>query len=709
MSGGPFADTALKYHAAGYSPIPIVPGTKRPPMHAWTKYCDAPAEPAQIVEWIKQYKNHNIGIALGTKTNSGNNRNTTRQIIAIDIDDEELVGPTLEAMGRSGPTKKGKKGLTIFALAPVEITNRKFKRSKALKPSIELLAYGSQTVVPPSIHPEGMRYEWWQHSLLDTNIETWPLVTDSVLDEIAAICHGTGEHFNALNTMVWLGVDGGGNTHDICVSATASLVGRGWADSDILDRIQRAKQASVERSGNTYDWPNADETIREWIESARRKGIGEVRVVREKKAPPERLMAEWGLASLGGPEAVRTVSGLLRRYHDGHWPMVDVPALHRAMYAFDPFLKKRDAESAVAILATLTEARDFGRTEGLEPRDDPKRQRICLTNGTLNLRTGQVEPWSSDHEILHQIDVEWDDFAECPLYDYVSKFAFNNDQVAIETWDEYCALTLVDDMTFQKVLFLRGPGGNGKGTLARVLRNLHSPSAIGSVAVTDLNDERKRTSLVGKLVNISGEQSRFNTVADTYLKKITGGDPIDVRRLYGETLNNVSLTVRFVELVNEMPATNDATQALRRRLLLLDCPNKVINPDQDMDRKLLVEKPGILRRYVIALHRLYQRGYFNTSKFSQDEIDAYLTENDPIIYWLVERTQEDKLGTPSRDLWADFNTWQVDMGYPRKVPEVIWGRRLTTLGFPSFSTKLVKGTYVRTRNIKIKPGLEGPI
>jgi P4 family phage/plasmid primase-like protien len=553
-----------------------------------------------------------------------------------------------------------------------------------------------------------MEYVWLATSLLDTNIETWPLFGDAVLDEIAAICHGRGEHFNALNNMVWLGVGGGGNTHDTCLAAVASLVGRGWSDSDISERIKRAKQLSVERAGGIYNWPQADQQINEWIVSAKAKGLGGTQGT-GKRTPPERLMAEWALATLGN---AKTINGVLRTYRDGHWPAVDIQKLLRSMYEFDSSLRRSEADNALTVLITLVDTPEFGRTPGLEPRDDPKRQRVCLLNGTLNLRTGELEEWSPDHELLHQVETTWDEEAECPLYDKAVKFVFKEDPISIETWDEYAALTLVDDMTFQKVLFLRGPGGNGKGTLARVLRNLHSPSAIGSVAVTDLNDERKRTSLVGKLVNISGEQSRFNTVADTYLKKITGGDPVDVRRLYGETQNNVNLSVRFIELVNEMPTTNDATIALRRRLLLLDCPNKVLVPDPDMDRKLLAERPGILRRFVQALHRLYQRGMFRMSVFSQHEIDAYLTENDPVAYWMAERLDHEpdpQLAASSNELWADFKTWSGDMGYQRLIPEVAWGRKLTNLGYASKVRTMPNGRSMRYRNLIIKPGLEGPI
>lgn len=705
---GPFGTTARKYYNAGFSVLPIVAGQKRPALPAWTQYCDERVSPELLTEWLQRYRTHNIGIALGTKVQVGGN---VRQVVALDIDDEELVPAILAALPGMGPAKRGRKGASIFGLCSLETGNKKFRRGKGLKPAVELLAHGSQTVIPPSVHPEGMEYIWSGTSLLDTNIETWPLFGDAVLDEIAAVCHGTGECFNALNTMVWLGVGGGGNTHDTCVSAVASLVIRGWSDADITERIIRAKRDSIERAGEEFDWPQANRQINEWITSAKAKGLGES-YGKAKRTPPERLMAEWALATLGGIDGAKTINGTLRTYKNGHWPEVNIPALLRSMYAFDSTLRRSEADNALEILMTLTEIREFGRTLELEPRDDPKRQRICLLNGTLNLRTSEMEEWSPDHELLHKIEVAWDDTAECPLYNRVVSYAFNNDEISIETWDEFAALTLVDDMTFQRVLFLRGPGGNGKGTLARVLRNLHSPAAIGSVAITDLNDERKRTSLVGKLVNISGEQSRFNTVADTYLKKITGGDPVDVRRLYGETQNNVMLSVRFIELVNEMPATNDATQALRRRLLLLDCPNKILNPDPDIDRKLLAEKPGILRRFVMALRRLYHRGTFQISDFAQNEIDAYLVENDPVAYWLAERidpVENFALGSPSNELWADFKSWSADMGYQRLIPEVLWGRKLTYYGYPSVPRRLPGGRSVRVRNLAIKPGLEGPI
>jgi P4 family phage/plasmid primase-like protien len=637
-------------------------------------------------------------------------------LVAVDIDDDEIVDTMKHIIGAAEPAKKGKKGLTIFCRADptVIVNNRKFKRKvegKAFKvPSVEILARRTQTVIPPSIHPDGPEYEWHGRPLLEWDWSDLPLLMEGTLYEIQALCNEDYDHYQALNEMVFFGVDKGGNTHDACVSAVWKMVEDGWPEEEIFVRIDRAKRDASHRGGLKYDWPEHDKQakIKEWIASAKEKGAGQKKSS-AKKIPPERKMANWILEQLGGEEYVVCAQGQLRQYHEGYWPKVDIPWLLRQMYAADPALREREAKTAVSIVHTLVDKPNFGRTPGLEPRNDPKRQKVCLMNGTLNMRTGQLEKWDPDNEIRHRLDFEWDDEALCPTYDRVVKETFDNDDKAIALWDEFCALTLVDDMSFQKLLFLKGPGGNGKGTVSRILRDMHDPDAVGSVAVTDLNDERKRTSLVGKLVNISGEQSRLNLVSDTYLKKITGGDPIDVRKLYGETQNNVVLPTRFLELVNEMPATSDNSHALRRRIIILETPRKVNNPDPDLDRKLASEHPGILRRWVSALARLYERGYFDEPDRSKEEVEQYLTQNDPLAIWVNECCESIDIdagekGTPSNELYTSYREW-CEANNVKAYSSPHWGQKMNARGYPAKNTWMA-GHVVRTRPLKIKEGRE---
>jgi P4 family phage/plasmid primase-like protien len=698
-----FKKEAKKYANVGLSPIPIMERKKRPAINKWQEYCDRPPTDKELDEWGEKYPNSNIGLALGTKTLIENTI-----LIAIDVDDDELIDPVLYAVGKNTSSKVGKKGLTIFGLADPKIQNTKLKRmigrTPAPRPSVEILCHGSQTVVPPSVHPETLEpYTWDTSDLLDVKPGDLPVISKSVIDEIVAICHDKADHFNNLNTMVWLGVDGGGNTHDTCVSAAANLVARGWEDHDIHTRIERAKLEACVRAGEEYNWPGSSKAIQGWINSARDKGMTD-NAKPKKKIPPERVMANWLIDEFGGEDNVRCVQGILRGYKDGHWPKIDLNSAMKDMYATNEMLTQREAKAARDIAHTLTDVRNFGYTPNTKAKDDIMRQRVCLKNGTLNLMTGELEKHDPDHQLIHQLDFEWNDEAECPLYNKVLEETFNADQKAIDLWNEYCAHSLIPDTSFQKLLFLKGPGGNGKGTVARVLRNMHDPDAIGSVGITDLNDERKRTSLVGKLLNISGEQSRLNLVSDTYLKKITGEDPIDIRKLYGETENNVVLGTRFLELVNEMPATSDSSGALRRRIMILVCPRKVINADTDLDRKLREERPGILRLWVSSLRALYERGGFAEPDSSHEEADQYMLENDPVAYWRTERITSDAKGTPSKELYADYKEWGQAMGYKNVLNEVTWGRKLTALGYES-KVRKVGDSSVRVRKLAVRKGL----
>lgn len=686
----------------GLSIVPLREGTKRPIDKKWEQYCSTPADAATLNLWEAEGKTNHIGLCLGTKVGD-------KQIIAIDIDSDDMVEIVKSAVGGPLVAKKGAKGLTIFALAPLSIENKKIKRrgkdGKAeAKPSVEILCHGSQTVIPPSIHPTtGLPYVWLGAPLWD-KISTLPIVDEHVIDELVAVCHNKGEKILDLNEMTWLGLDKGGNTHDACLAAAGWMVSREWPDASIHARIERAKAEACARNGDEYNWPGSTRAIQEWIDSARAKGMeGSSKKETPRKVPSERVMAEWGIAELGGIENVVTVRGQLRAYQDGHYALVDLGKLTRAMYKMDDCLKERDAKAAISIMHTMCVREDFGRTNGLASKDDPKMQRICLQNGTINLLTGVLDKWDREHELLHQLPIEWVDDGECPLWDDLMRKASGGDQKWINTLQEYFALTLVPDMSFQKMLFLLGPGGNGKGTVTSLLAKLHDPDALGSVSITDLNDERKRTSIsAGKLLNMSGEQSRLNLVSDVYLKKITGEDPVDTRKLYGETNNNVYPTVRFIESVNEMPQTSDNSHALRRRMMILKFNFTVKEIDPEFRAKIMKELPVIFsKRLVPALNALYARGTFDPPASSFVEIESYMIANDPVKMWREERLVECENGTGTTDLYKDFVDWAKNNGFSKPFTSVFWGQQMNRLGF-EVKIKKIGTMSVRKRLVRVK-------
>ncbi len=259
-------ETALRLFEQGYTPLRLEPKEKFTKAAGWST--DTPTETKIRRAFARP---SNLGIRLGDPLEDGT------FLIAIDVDIEEvsLIRCVEKAIGEKVPVKRGKKGYTYFVRIDREVRTHKiyWHRDDKKIAAIDVLAKGAQTVMPPSIHPETqLPYTWVSSTpLTEVQVRTLPVYGAALLDEIRGFAKNPEDPIYALNDMEWRGVGGGGNTHDTCVSAVSSMVARHWTDEDIQARIQRAKQDACDAAGLAYDWPNADRTIQEWIDSARDK------------------------------------------------------------------------------------------------------------------------------------------------------------------------------------------------------------------------------------------------------------------------------------------------------------------------------------------------------------------------------------------------------------------------------------------------------
>ena len=275
---------ALKLLENGFTPLRIEPGEKMPRSQGWQ--VDVPT-PEKLTRSFNRPSN--IGIRLGDSLPDGT------YLVGIDVDIEEhsLHRCVVMAIGEKVPTKRGKKGHTYMVRFNKEIRTHKIRwvREGKNTPAIDILAKGAQTVLPPSIHPDTKQpYTWTSGTpLTDLNIREIPVFNETLLDEIKGFCKNAEDPIYALNDMEWAGVGGGGNTHDTCVAAVSSMVARQWLDSDIHERIIRAKREAAEVAGMGFDWPEAQKTIQEWIDSARDKKFDTVIKKRSGDVPSEWL------------------------------------------------------------------------------------------------------------------------------------------------------------------------------------------------------------------------------------------------------------------------------------------------------------------------------------------------------------------------------------------------------------------------------------
>ena len=80
MTDGAFRMFAEALLDAGYSPLPIVPGRKKPALREWSNFCAAPMTRGRIQDYGARWPRASLGVALGFAG-----------VVALDVDTEDAA------------------------------------------------------------------------------------------------------------------------------------------------------------------------------------------------------------------------------------------------------------------------------------------------------------------------------------------------------------------------------------------------------------------------------------------------------------------------------------------------------------------------------------------------------------------------------------------------------------------------------------------
>ena len=185
-----FSRWALSYWARGFSPIPVLAGTKAPgavghSLEGWTQYCAEAADKGQLAAWAQD---KTCGLAVCTGYNG---------LIAVDVDSLKAnVAVKAVLAGMGAPVKIGQRGCTAFFRDPSgEIRSSDFRAAPVIGPDgkrrqetlLQILAAGRETVLPPTVHPDTRKpYYWHQRSLENRRIDDLPIITPSHIAALGA-------------------------------------------------------------------------------------------------------------------------------------------------------------------------------------------------------------------------------------------------------------------------------------------------------------------------------------------------------------------------------------------------------------------------------------------------------------------------------------------------------------------------------------------
>ena len=167
----------------------------------------------------------------------------------------------------------------------------------------------------------------------------------------------------------------------------------------------------------------------------------------------------------------------------------------------------------------------------------------------------------------------------------------------------------------------RSKGGQGKGTVAELLRGLVGPNACKDTEVYYLEDPKKLSGLEKCNAIISDEASHNYIKHGANYKRLQRGEPVEVKTLYKDEYSAMFRGL-ILHCLNEPLSFEEKTGSVERTRVVLTWKTSYTDPASGFkDRKYIkndyVRRPEVLR-YLLK----YTLEEMNISEFSKECLDA---------------------------------------------------------------------------------------
>lgn len=297
-----------------------------------------------------------------------------------------------------------------------------------------------------------------------------------------------------------------------------------------------------------------------------------------------------------------------------------------------------------------------------------------VKNGTINLRTGEIQPHTRADLITKLAPVEYDPNATCPTFDRFLDETVCGRKDLSRYLQQTFGMYLTGNISEQILFIGIGTGSNGKNTLIDQMTDIWgdyaSETAPGLlVAQKHQQHPTEIADLFGKRLIIASETERNERLRVQFVKRLTGDAKLKGRFMHRDFFE-FRRTCKVVLITNNRPVISERTHAIWRRLRLVPFDNVVADKDQDkaLPEKLRAESSGILAWLVRGCLSWQQDG-IATPEEVRLATSQYQIESD----WLGRFTKEclnfaPELWSASARLTDTHNDWCREVGVEGDMP-----------------------------------------
>jgi len=296
----------------------------------------------------------------------------------------------------------------------------------------------------------------------------------------------------------------------------------------------------------------------------------------------------------------------------------------------------------------------------------------CL-NGMVDIETGKLKPHDPKYLSVSQLPCKygWEHYEEevTPWLDFLEAICPGEEdkKSIIQQFFGYC---LLQDCRYEKALFLKGEGGNGKGTLVHMLREMLGNDNCSSLTMEHIADPRfSLYFLQGKLLNEITELSHRKGIETELFKKIVSGEKLTVERKYGDKYEYEPY-VKFVISMNNLPIIPDTSYGFKRRLLVVNLNQKFeqgVNADPLLKRKLVRCRDAVFMWSLMGLEKIMSQNKFVVGGKVREETEVFFEALDPATEFFQETLEavppDRKSALQVQEVYEKYVRWCKSVGH----------------------------------------------
>jgi putative DNA primase/helicase len=640
---------------------------------------DASTNEPIVAGWWERWPDANVGVRTGSASG----------LLVLDVDadsngEQSLAG--LEQIHGSLPDTvtalTGGGGKHLFFRHPGgEVRNSAGKLGEGL----DIRADGGYIVAPPSIHVSGRAYRWQEgHASGEVPLADppgWLLALLSRRDP-------TGQVPAAV---LPIGVIAEGSRNATLASLAGGMRRRGMSEQELLAELQLINSDRVEP-------PLPDSELAAIAASISRYPAGPAPHQRYKRTDygnAERLVDRHGhrlrfCAGLGWlvwdgrrwqRDHDRGAMRLMKETVRAMWFELAEIADPDAKSPFCSFLLRSESEPRLKAALKLAESEASVVVSASELDREP--WLLNVTNGTLDLRTGELRAHDPADLLTKLSPVTFEGDARSPLWEsFLERITGGDDDLRCFL-QRAVGYSLTGDTREEKLFFAHGPAASGKSTFLEAIK-----AVLGDYATTaDFESFLKKKSdagvrndiarLAGTRMTIGIEVDEGKRLAEGLLKTLTGGDTITARHLYKEFFEFLPQFKLWLA-ANARPRVSASDSGMWRRIVQVPFAEAIPEEERDPRIKLQLKGDPQVQSAVLAWAlegcRAWQEQGLLVPERVRRYTEEYRAENDPLADFFDERCVFEPRAVVRRsELRRAYEEWARENGEWPVAPRTLAG------------------------------------